>query len=69
VRSKEQRTDRKARSVMEIRDRMLYRKNLLWVLKGLIQQILESEQDTKVAGHKGQNKTIELVRRNFWGPK
>jgi len=54
---------------MEIRDRMLYRKNLLWVPKGLVQQILESEHAMKVVGHMGQDKTIELVRRNFWWPK
>jgi len=47
---------------------MLYRKNLLWVPKGLIEQILESEHDTKVAGHMGQDKTIELIQRNFWWP-
>jgi len=27
---------------------------------------MESEHDTKVAGHMGQDKTIELIRRNFW---
>ena len=59
---KEQRTDRKARSELEIRDGLLYRKNTLWVLEGLTQKVLESEHDTKVAGHMGQDKTIELVR-------
>ena len=34
--------------------------------KGLVQQILESEHDIKAAGHMGQDKTIELIRRNFW---
>jgi len=37
--------------------------------KGLVQRIMESEHDTKVAGHMGQDKTIELIRRNFWWPK
>ena len=50
-------------------DGLLYRKNLLWVPEGLVQQILESKHDTKVAGHMGEDKTIELVRRNFWWPK
>jgi len=50
-------------------DRLLYRKHLLWVLNGFVQQILESEHNTKVAGHMGQDKTIELIRRNFWWPK
>jgi len=48
---------------------VLYQKNLLWVPKGLVQRVLESEHDTKVAGHMGQDKTIELIRRNFWWPK
>jgi len=48
---------------------LLYRRNLLWVPKGLVQRIMESEHDTKVTGHMGQDKTIELIRRNFWWPK
>lgn len=31
-----------------------------------IQHVIESEHDTKVAGHRGQDKTLELIRRNFW---
>jgi len=31
--------------------------------------ILDSEHYTKVAGHMGQDKTIELIWRNFWWPK
>ena len=41
---------------------------MLWVPKGLVRQIIESEHDTKVAGHMGQDKTMELSRRNFWWP-
>jgi len=48
---------------------LVYQKNLLWITNGLIQQIMESEHDTKVARHMGQDKTIELIRRNFWWPK
>jgi len=66
---REQRTDQKARNMLEIQDGLLYRRNMLWVLEGQVQQILESEHDTKIAGHMGQDKTIELVRRNFWWPK
>jgi len=49
----------------------VYRKGMLWVPadEALIRSILESEHDTKVAGHMGQDKTIELIRRNFWWPK
>ena len=50
-------------------ENLLYRRNLLWIPKGLVRRIMESEHDTKVAGHMGQDKTIELIRRNFWWPK
>jgi len=36
---------------------------------GRIQQILESEHDSKIAGHMGQDKTIELILQNFWWRK
>jgi len=64
--------DRKVKEgILEIRDELLYRKGMLWVPenKRLIKAILESEHDTKAAGHMGQDKTIELIRRNFWWPK
>jgi len=62
--------DRKDKEgIQEVRDRLLYREGMLWVPEGLIDQILQSEHNTKVAGHMGQDKTIELVRRNFWWPK
>ena len=55
--------DRKVKEgIPELREGLLYRGNLLWAPKGTVQQILESEDDTKVAGHMGQDKTIELVR-------
>jgi len=62
--------DRKAgNETLETKDELLYRKGMLWVPEGMVQRILESEHDTKVAGHIGQDKTIELIRRNFWWPK
>ena len=62
--------DRKVKEgILELREGLLYRGNLLWAPEGIVQQILKSEHDTKVAGHMGQDKTIELVRRNFWWPK
>jgi hypothetical protein len=45
-----------------IDDGILYRKMKLWVPKGLIQTVLESEHDSKIAGHFGQDKTIEQMR-------
>ena len=32
---------------------LLYRRNLLWIPRGLVQRITESEHNTKVAGHMG----------------
>jgi len=62
--------DRKVKKgILEIHGGLLYRKDRLWVPERLVDQILRSEHDTKIAGHMGQDKTIELVRRNFWWPK
>jgi hypothetical protein len=57
--------------ILEITDGCVYWKGMLWVPNDehLIQKILESEYNTKIAGHMGQDKTIELVRRNLWWPK
>jgi len=54
--------DRKARE-WSCENDLLYRWNLLWVPKGLVRRTMQSEHDTKVAGHLGQDKTIELIRR------
>jgi len=57
--------------VLEIKDGLLYQRGMLWIPKdgNLKKLILKSEHDTKIAGHMGQDKTIELIRRNFWWPK
>jgi len=54
---------------LELRDGLLYQRNLLWVPEGIVRQVLESEYDSKVVGHMAQDKTIELIRRNLWWPK
>jgi len=60
----------KEEGTLEIQDDLLYRKGRLWVTgDNTIQEILKSEHDTKMAGHMGQDKTTELIRRNFWWPK
>jgi len=73
AKEKAKRIGRKAgkEGLLELEEGCVYRKGMLWVPadKVLIQSVLESEHDTKVAGHMGQDKTIELVRRNFWWPK
>jgi hypothetical protein len=52
-----------------IEDGILYRKMKLWIPNDLIQTVLESEHDSKIAGHFGQDKTIELIQWNFWWPR
>ena len=54
---------------LQIQDGLLYRKKMLWVPADTVQRVVESEHDTKIAGHMGQDKTVELLRRNFWWPK
>jgi hypothetical protein len=49
----------------------LYYEGRLWIPdeESLQKEILESEHDSKVAGHMGQDKTVELVRQNFFWPE
>ena len=56
---------------LEIKDSLLYRKGILSIPEDgeLIRSILESEHDSRIAGHMGQDKTNELIRRHFWWPK
>jgi hypothetical protein len=46
---------------------VVYRKGLLWLPadEALIRSIMKSDHDTRIAGYIGQDKTLELVRRNF----
>ena len=52
----------------EVIDGVLYRKGRLVIPADdiLRLQIMRSEHDTKVAGHMGMDKTVELIRRNMW---
>ena len=54
---------------IKIQGNLLYRKEKLWIPAAAVQRAMESEHDTRAAGHMGQDKTIELIRRNFWWPK
>jgi len=64
------RKEKKLGETLEIKNGLLYRKGMLWIPEDgkLIGTILESEHDSKIAGRMGQDKTIELIRRNFWWP-
>lgn len=46
---------------------VVYRKGLLWLPadEALIRSIMKSDHDTRIAGYIGQDKTLELVCRNF----
>ena len=48
----------------------LYYKGRLWIpaKDDLRKMICEVEHDSKVAGHMGQDKTIEIIKRNFFWP-
>ena len=61
-------SEMKHNTIASIVDGLLYHKLRLYVPKGLQQAIMQSEHDSRVAGHFGQDKTIELIKRNFWWP-
>lgn len=48
---------------------VLYR-NRLWIPEGdtLREEILHDEHDSQLAGHMGQDKTTELIKRNYYWP-
>ena len=52
-------------------DGMLFRKGKVWIPSdpSLRKLIMESEHDSRVAGHLGMDKTMELVDRNFYLPE
>jgi len=52
----------------EIRDDLLYWKNRLYVPNGFREWVMNSEDNSKVAGHFGRERTMELHTRNFHWP-
>jgi hypothetical protein len=63
--------EEKADADVTLEDEVLWYKGRLWVPDSvdLRKMILHEEHDSKVAGHMGHEKTIELVRRNFFWPQ
>ena len=53
------------------KDGMLFRKGKVWIPSNpsLRKLITESEHDSRMAGHIGMDKTMELVDRNFYWPE
>ncbi len=56
---------------VELQDDLLYWKCRLWVPRNdaLRLRIAQEEHDSRVAGHFGQDKTLELVTRNYYWPR
>jgi len=48
-----------------ITDDLLCWKNRIYAPEGIRQRIIQSEHDSKVAGHFGRERTLELISRNF----
>ena len=61
----------KADADVTLEDEVLWYKGRLWVPDSvdLRKVILQEEHDSKVAGHMGQEKMIELVQSNFFWPQ
>jgi len=49
-----------------IKSEILCWKNMIYVPEGLRQWVIRSEHDSKVAGHFGRERTLELLSRNFY---
>jgi len=49
-----------------VTDDLLCWKNRIYVPEGLRQRIIQSEHDSKVAGHFGRDRTMELISRNLY---
>ena len=48
---------------------MLVWKGRLYVPEGFRKEVLKKEHDSKIAGHFGRERTMELITRNFYWPK
>jgi hypothetical protein len=52
-----------------IKEDILTWKGRIYVPKGMKNKVMKSEHDSKVAGHFGRDRTMELISRNFYWPK
>jgi hypothetical protein len=50
------------------KDGMLTWKGRLYVPKGFRNKVLEKQHDSRIAGHFGRERTMELITRNFYWP-
>jgi hypothetical protein len=51
--------------ILQLEDGLLYCKGLFWIPENAQKVILHTKYNSRVAGYFGQDKTIELIRRNF----
>jgi hypothetical protein len=56
-------------NILHQEEGILYRKLKLWVPSGLRLEVCESEHDSKVATHMGQDKTKSLYEETFGGQR
>ena len=58
-------------ALVTYKDGILFRKGKVWIPSdpSLRKLIMESEHDSRVAGHMGMDKTMEIVDRNFYWPE
>jgi len=52
-----------------IKEDILTWKGRIYVPKGMKRKVMKSEHDSKIAGHFGRDRTMELISRNFYRPK
>jgi len=52
-----------------IKEDILTWKGRIYVPKGMKKKVMKSEYDSKIAGHLGRDRTMELISRNFYWPK
>ena len=58
-------------TLLTYKDGMFFRKGKVWIrcAPSLRKLVMESEHDSRVAGHMGMDKTMELVDRNVYWPE
>ena len=53
------------------KDGILFRKGMVWIPRDSVLRlkIMEAVHNSQVAGHRGMEKTVEIVDRNFYWPE
>jgi hypothetical protein len=56
-----EKNEENSHDILSQEEEVLYHRTRLWVPCGIRTSIIESDYDSKVAGHMGQNKPKELI--------